>query len=451
MQMRIAATLVMITLVAIALCPQKARAQAGVRISPAGVLSTHTFADPSGRIHLARIEAAKAALAPEIAKPSKLRKISLNRLEAAVATLRANGEKPSHEMLHLAGLTRITNVFFFPDSGDIVIAGPAEGYARDATGRAVGVITGASVLELEDMVAALRAFPASGEQTDLISVSIDPTPEGLARLQAFLKSVAGRLSPGDSGRLVAGMKEALGLQHVTIRGVSPKTHFAQVLVEADYRMKLIGIGLERPGVDIPSYVDKAPPGHIAANAMQRWVFVPNYDKVMVSEDRLSMQLVGDGVKLVGENQVVRENGERVVSGKVDGVAAAFTAAFTAKYPKLAKAEPVYAQMRNMIDMSIVAAYIHQQDFYAQSGWEMKLFGDEEKFPIEVHNEPKTVHTAVNAIWKGRTLMTPIGGGVNIQPRVALSKSHLLKDDGAATKARETITLDNLGPTEWWWD
>ena len=40
------------------------------------------------------------------------------------------------------------------------------------------------------------------------------------------------------------------------------THFAQVMIEADYRMKLIGIGLERPPVKLASYVDKANPAMV---------------------------------------------------------------------------------------------------------------------------------------------------------------------------------------------
>ena len=77
----------------------------------------------------------------------------------------------------------------------------------------------------------------------------------------------------------------MGLQKVAIRGVSPSTHFAQVMVEADYRMKLIGIGLERPPVQLRSYVDRANPATVSRNAMQRWYFVPEYKCVRTSEDR----------------------------------------------------------------------------------------------------------------------------------------------------------------------
>ncbi len=66
------------------------------------------------------------------------------------------------------------------------------------------------------------------------------------------------------------------MQIITVGGISPKTHFAQVMVEADYRMKLIGIGLEVPPVHLTSYVARANPTQVAGNALQRWYFVPNY-------------------------------------------------------------------------------------------------------------------------------------------------------------------------------
>ncbi len=84
------------------------------------------------------------------------------------------------------------------------------------------------------------------------------------------------------------------------------THFAQVLVEADYRMKLIGIGLEHPPLrQMMSWVDRVNPGTVSRNALQRWFFVPNYECVKETADDLAMELVGDGVKLVNADEVVR--------------------------------------------------------------------------------------------------------------------------------------------------
>ena len=144
-------------------------------------------------------------------------------------------------MRYLAGLWRIRYVFYYPESKDIVLAGPAEGWVSDPAGRVVGITRGRPVVQLQDLVVALRAFPPSGDKTALIGCSIDPTHEGLAALQKFLRT--NRPNPRDPEPFVELLRNSLGGELVSINGVSPKSHFAQVMVEADYRMKLIGIGL----------------------------------------------------------------------------------------------------------------------------------------------------------------------------------------------------------------
>jgi len=49
-------------------------------------------------------------------------------------------------------------------------------------------------------------------------------------------------------------------------------------------------------------------------------------------------------------------------------------------------------------------------------------------------------------------MTPIGGGVDIQPLNALSAKNLLQDsDGAVQKVHVDTVLTDLVPGQWWWD
>lgn len=426
-------------------------AAAGVEVDAEGVLRTRVFHDSTGQLMKRRLMEARAALDRDIAKPSELRKISLNRLEAALAErIKENAGVPS-DMKYLAGLTSIQYVFFYPETGDIVIAGPAEGYVHDLSGRVVGMNSGKSVLELEDLVVALRAFAPGKPGTKTIGCSIDPTKEGLAKMREYLVRVSGRVTPQDAAPLAAGLKENLGLQTVTVKGVSPKTHFAQVLVEADYRMKLIGIGLEQPPVKITSYVDRASPAAVSRNALQRWYFTPNYDSVKVSEDQLAMELVGQGVKLVGADELVTAEGTRVRSTVVDKASQQFTESFTRNYEKLAIKSPVYAQMKNLIDMAIAAAFIQQQDYYGKADWKMEVFGNEELMPVEMHNAPAQVETAVNAIWKGNTLMTPVGGGVSIQVSQALSPSHLIHDEGEVAESHKQIDIKAVPVDRWWWD
>jgi hypothetical protein len=425
---------------------------AGVVVDAGGTLSVKTVPDPGGRLMKMRKEHAKAALATDVARPSKFRKFSLHRLEAEVERRLSAGAGLTEDMKYLAGLTRIQYVFCYPETGDIVLAGPAEGYMHDLTGRVVGIVSGRSTLLLEDLVVALRAYSPAGGRTGMIGCSIDPTKEGLSRMQQTLLRLGGRATPADTPFITNSLREALGLQTVSVFGVSDRTHFAQVLVEADYRMKLIGIGLEAPPVRITSYVAKANPSSVSRNALQRWYFVPNYDCVRVSDDEMAMEMVGEGVKLVGEDEVVTAGGVRAGSTRVDRASQAFVNNFTRQYPELAKKSPVYSQLRNLIDMAIAAAYIQDRDLYSHAGWEMRTFGDETVFPVEVYTAPKQVKTAVNAVWKGRTLMTPIGGGVHMRPAEALRAHRMLEDeDGSLNETHKTIDIEALEPGRWWWD
>ena len=422
---------------------------AGVVINPQGVLKVQHF---DIRLTQKRIQEARQVLDPDVARQSELRKVSLTRLEAEIAKRLEAGEGVSDDMRYLAGLTSIDYVFFYPESGDIVVAGPAEGYAVDPSGRPVGVTSGRAVLELQDLIVALRSFGPAGKKANTVGVSIDPTQEGLQRMQQYMIKAAPALNPRNTKQFVAGLQQSLGKQVVSVSGISPKTHFAQVLVEADYRMKLIGIGLEKPPVDIRTYIGAAVPSSVNRNAMARWYFVPNYECVRVSEDNLAMQLVGDGVKLVGADELVQADGTRVGNGVVDRASKTFQQSFTAKYPQLASQVPVYAQMRNLIDMLIVAAYIQDKDYYTQASWDLGLLGNEKILSVEVYPEPKTVDTAVNAVWKGNSLMTPIGGGVEIQPLTALSSQNLLKDeDNVVRKIHERTSVTGLQANQWWWD
>src|SRR5690606_10415609 len=164
----------------------------------------------------------------------------------------AAGESPDDAMQHLAGLLRVRYVFLLPDEKDIVIAGPAEGWLEDASGRAVGITTGRPVLELADLAAALRTFAPGTRERPFVGCTIDPDPEALKRLVEVQKKLPRVVPAAQRQRVAAELQqasqEALGLANVRVFGVPANTHMAQVMVEADYRMKLIGIGLEPPPV-----------------------------------------------------------------------------------------------------------------------------------------------------------------------------------------------------------
>jgi len=455
-------TLFVVAVAALGLWPSAALAQqnqnqnvpvtSGIEVDAMGVVRKKMVVDSGGMTARERIAAQRAMATRDVLAPSKLRKISLTRLEKAI--LQKSGVL-SEEMRFLAGLQRVRYVFFYPETKDIVIAGPAEGWTLDGFGRALGVQSGRPAVQLQDLLVALRAFPPGSAGAEMLGCSIDPTPQGLAAMQQFLRSMGSSFAAGQeqviAPRIVEGLRSSLGMQNVTVYGVSPKTHFAQVLVEADYRMKLIGIGLEQPPIRMVSFVDRVNPNQVARNALFRWFFIPDYNCVRMSEDGLAMELVGDGVKLVGEDEMVAEGGRRAVSGRSNMASQAFVTSFTQKYPMLAERSPVYAELRNLIDLAVAAAFVQKQDYYGKADWKMEFFGDEQAMPTEVFNPPKQVESTVATVWRGSRLMTPIAGGVRIEPLMAVKPENVLADEqGNLSKLHGNARL-KLGPSQWWWD
>ena len=76
-------------------------------------------------------------------------------------------------------------------------------------------------------------------------------------------------------------------------------------------------------------------------------------------------------------------------------------AFTKVYPKLAERTPVYAQLRNCIDLAVAAAFIQNQDYYSLVKWKPEVFLSEAAYPVETLNPPQQVESAVNACGKAR--------------------------------------------------
>ena len=106
---------------------------------------------------------------------------------------------------------------------------------------------------------------------------------------------------------------------------------------------------------------------------------------------MAMELVGEGVKLVGADELVAADGNRQQSSHTNAASKAFTDTFTKLYPKIAAAAPVYAQLRNLIDLSVAAAFIQQHDFRGKVDWNMELHrGREAGVPVETVNAPTQV-------------------------------------------------------------
>lgn len=431
----------------------------GISIDAEGTLDAKLFPAVDGKLANERLAAAQRAKPGDLLAESKLRKISLRRLEAAIQRELAVGRAPDDAMQQLAGLTRLQYVFCYPAKndqlGDIVIAGPAEAWALDPAGRPIGLKSRRPILSLDDLTVALQAFPPGKLDRPFLGCTINPNAEGLAKLVEFQKSVPDRIRDeqraATTAAVATGVADALGMAEIQVFGISPRTHLAHVLIEADYRMKRIGIGAEPPPVKMTTFIwalDSPREG-----TLQRWWFTPNYQCLKLTPDNLAAEFIGQGVQLQGEDKLIGADGSLAAAGgpKPGKASELFTLSFTRKYPEIAAASPVYAQLRNVIDLTIAAALIRRHDYYALAGWNAELFRDEASLPTETLPEPKRVPCVVNSLWKGNRLLTPAGGGVFIRPDEALESSNVAADKDGSLARLQSDMLRVPAKDTWWWD
>jgi len=389
----------------------------GVYVDPQGVLRSRllentTFSQPA----IDRRTGDRPA--GNVRHDSPLRSISLNRLERQVELLQATGRPLSDSMRYLAGMRRIRYVLVYPESGDLVLAGPAGDWTTDREGRIVSRRTGQPVLQLDDLVVVLRQM-ARGRGTRF-GCSITPSRNALARTQQFLDQSARRsLAPGERDGWLEQLRSHLGKQMIDVYGIDPGTRVARVLVEADYRMKLVGMGLEAGAGTVRSYLDliEVPPGQAPPPLdVLRWWFTLNYDAILVTPDRDRFELRGQGVRVQSENELLAEQGRRVHTGKSDALNRRFARSFTENFPALAAKYPVYAELRNLFDLAMVSALITSEDLASRAGWHMRWFGDPRGYPVAVGPAPTTVETVINhRVIRRRHIVAGASGGVSVNP------------------------------------
>jgi len=132
----------------------------------------------------AELMAQMEAIPADLDKPSAERKISLGRLNDLLVACRENNEQIPDAARYLGGLTSIDYVVADPSQKDVYLVGQAEPWTLSDSGVVVGAKSGKPVIHLEDLLVALRAL--SENNKDLISCSIDPSAEAIARLAEAL-------------------------------------------------------------------------------------------------------------------------------------------------------------------------------------------------------------------------------------------------------------------------
>jgi len=386
---------------------------------------------------------------------STLRCVSLNRLERALELTWAAGNRPAESMQALAGLERIRYLMVLPDSRDVVIAGPAGDWTLDQQQRWVSMSTGRPVVRLDDLVLLLRK--AFGPQHGKFSCSIDPKPRNLARTQQYIDKTSRRSLPPSRAaraRWLRELRDQMGTQTITVKGINPRSRVARVIVEADLQMKMIGMGLADGTMGVNDYFDTLE--HLTDGPQPleviRWWFTLDYTRIDTLPNRSVFELHGNGTKVLSENEMLSQRGDRRHTGKSSLPATQFAHHFTKNFAQLAVKYAVFAELQNVFDLAMIASIIQAEDLPGRIGWVPDYLLDPAKYKVSLGRAAESVETVINhRVTQGNQIIAGVSGGVSVDPPTWLASHVAASSDDAELEYtwRRASTADES--RNWWWD
>lgn len=188
-------------------------------------------------------------------------------------------------------------------------------------------------------------------------------------------------------------------------------------------------------------------GPFARATNPRWWMACHYEPLAKSEDGLAWELRGQGVKCLTENDIITADGSATAAGTTSPVAQEWADAMTEKFEQLAAREPIFAQLRNVMDWCIVAAMIDQYNLTSRAGCQLPvLTGGQGDLEPEYWFAPKTVPPECSFLKTRSGWIVTTSGGVQIESFRVASR---VETNPAVGDVRTRVGIPDGKP--WWWN
>lgn len=432
----------------------------GVYIDPDGILREAEAKKPGTPAS----PRATARLRAELQQATGRRAVSLKRLEERMRASHDVKEAVPDEVQYLAGLQEVQTVLFDTAAGDIVLTGPAEPWRITDAGEVVGEKSGRPVLRLEDLVTALRyAFDPAARRI-FIGCSIEPTADGMASYGRYLSQAAAQFDRSRVPAIMRGMEQAAGHQRIVVYGVPGESRLAAVMVSADYRLKRLAMGHDPlPVAKLKNYFDlmaQTTAGSPARLPQHRWWFVGQYDAIQQDENGAAMEFVGPGLRVETAAAVagLRGTGKAANEPKPAKAATLLAEGFTQALPELSQRFPIFAELRNVVALGVIATAIENHTPRGSQGaesetWRPTYWLDTERCVLPKYHVPKeTPSLASVRLIRNRHWTFSVSGGVEITPSALAEPGRIAKKESDRMRtARTSLTARPAEPTAFFWD
>ena len=182
------------------------------------------------------------------------------------------------------------------------------------------------------------------------------------------------------------------------------------------------------------------------NMLPRWWLEPKYEGLLRDADGLAWELRGGSVKAMTEEDFLAASGKREHTGKANPLAQKWADKMTEHYEELAVAEPIFGELRNCMELAIVAALVARENLPEKAGCSLPLLLDSQRLKTAEFAAPTQVDSKVSMLRKGHNWVISASGGVAIHPWGMVEKAQA-SEAPAAARAKAAPSDSSA----WYWN
>ncbi len=341
------------------------------------------------------------------------------------------------KLINLCSISRLEGYALEKDNNDVILIGRKEGREPSC--------------QLDDLIVNIRNLYG---QKAAPYCSLEPQPENVLKMQQLLSEDKTTETLDQRRQVIQRIKTAWGPQMIDIRAIPRNSRLAHIMVDADYHMKKVSLGLDHiPG--ITSYFEKTLEGveqnlstgespEFATSASRFWFHVKEGAPIF-SEAEDIVFLKSCPVVLYAKKQDTTDKGKFYDSDEDDSVASEFAKEFSEQFLAASKDIASYAQLRHMFIMRAVMLAMSFNDAPAGVGMDMGFFLNnyiyqnetlmDETIPGLVTKKEVKVETQKDETPRTYVCIPAIWGGVNMEMKIEKSR---FTHDASIKKIRDSV-------------
>jgi hypothetical protein len=141
----------------------------------------------------------------------------------------------------------------------------------------------------------------------------------------------------------------------------------------------------------------------------------DYDAISHSKDKLAWKISGQRIKTLTEQDAFDANGASKQTGKVDQIAKKWADNFTTKMNELAVKDTVFGELRNVMDLCVIAALIESQNMQSAAGCNLSaLLGEQANLPTVKFDVAQALDPQISFVQTAQNFVVSASGGVSIE-------------------------------------